>query len=82
MSAPDYKDDLVFPPQPKDNDDKTLCWLFSGMMVLSIFSNVLTLFSNAEVLTTINEPNVIVSKCDMITVSESTTDLSEWYGDE
>ncbi len=67
MSAPDYKDDLVFPPQPDDNDDKALCWTFAAMMILTIITNLVTILSNSQVVSAINQPNVVVSKCEMIT---------------
>jgi len=71
MSAPDYKDDLVFPPQPEDNSYKALCWTFAAMMILTIITNLVTILSNSQVVTAIDNPNVIVSKCDMVTVTSN-----------
>lgn len=90
MSAPDYKDDLVFPPQPEDSNDKGLCWTFAAMMILTIITNLVTILSNSQVVTAINEPNVVVSKCDMVTLytnceegdKECFNDLLEDYGDD
>mgnify|MGYP007104082158 CR=1 FL=1 len=62
MSAPDYKDDLVFPPQTDNDFDKGLCWTFAAMMILTIITNLVTILSNSQVVTAINQPNVIVSK--------------------
>lgn len=71
MSAPDYKDDLVFPPQTEDSNDKALCWTFAAMMILTIITNLVTILSNSQVIDTINQPNVIVSKCDMVTITSN-----------
>lgn len=71
MSAPDYKDDLVFPPQTEDNNDKALCWTFAAIMILTMITNLVTILSNSQVVTAIDNPNVIVSKCDMVTVTSN-----------
>lgn len=84
------KDDLLFPPQPEDNDDKALCWVFAAIMILTMITNLVTILSNSQVVTAINEPNVVVSKCDMITVAtnceegdkECFDDLLKYYGDD
>lgn len=71
MSAPDYKDDLVFSPQPDDTGDKVVCWTLAAMMILTIITNLVTILSNSQVIDAINQPNVIVSKCDMVTVTSN-----------
>ena len=71
MSAPDYKDDLAFPPQSEDSDDKALCWTFAAIMILTMITNLVTILSNSQVVTAIDNPNVIVSKCDMMTVTSN-----------
>lgn len=90
MSAPDYKDDLVFPPQPEDSDDKALCWTFAAILILTMITNFVTILSNSQVVSAINQPNVIVSKCDMITVTSNCEQgdedcVNKWledYGDD
>lgn len=86
MSAPDYEDDLVFPPQPEDSNDKALCWTFAAMMILTMITNLVTILSNSQVVTAIDNPNVVVSKCDMVTLytncEEGDKDCFYDYGDD
>lgn len=90
MSAPDYENDLVFPPQPEENDDKFICLLFSALLILSMITNFVTILSNSQVVSAINQPNVIVSKCDMVTVTSNCEQgdedcVNKWledYGDD
>lgn len=90
MSEPDYKDDLVFPPQPDDTGDKVVCWTLAAMMILTMITNLVTILSNSQVITAIDNPNVIVSKCDMVTVTSNREEGDEdcirqyWddYGDD